>query len=750
MTTSIDVNSLSSLEDIQSALDALTAEEEEVSHHLDNIVSSGTRLDQKLVRISDLAPQLSRVSSDCQELDGLISFTSGLAEKVSFKVRQLDLAKGRVAECQQRVHDLIDLKLCSEGVVTALNEEDYEHAAAHIHRFLAMDESLVRCTPGSGGLETNIATLHDAEARLKGVVARRFDEAVKDEDLASIERFFKLFPLLGLHDDGLNNFTDYLCTKLAANSKKNLKQALETPAGGARANIIMADTLTLLFEGVARIIEIHQPLIETYYGPGKVFTVIKTLQLECDKQAAAIFTEVRRRRGIRDKVSKLYTNNITAREVEGVLGELCLLQARVEMYNRFVKKRCGQDFEVSDPDDESRGRKMTEVDRFLALSDLARVSQESLGDYIALEQYFMSENIKLAISLDSVEPDQLTTSMLDDVFFIVKKCVGRAVSSQNVDCICALLNNACTLLESDFLKIFLDTIKAGLPNTYLDQAYSVLHSATGAKLAVADTDKQKQQFLSYLNNAESGLQYITRLQSSLQSELSSLQTSSTLTSKQSDKISSCMTGLPGVQSRLKSVLDSGLEALRSSVVRPRVKPWIDAFTQVSHNLTDDQFSDFAANDPWVQATILNIDTLLKTFQPSLTQTNFESFVMIVATEVTVLLEKAVTKSSFNRLGGLQFDKEVRGLSSFLTTSTTWSIRDKFSRLQQMAAILNIESLAELEDCTSGGAVNKLSPVEVRKNRLLKINCLLQILTFTISFIRFVSCCIYEVTSSQRI
>jgi hypothetical protein len=39
---------------------------------------------------------------------------------VSAKVRQLDQAKSRVAECQQRVHDLIDLKRCSEGVTTAL------------------------------------------------------------------------------------------------------------------------------------------------------------------------------------------------------------------------------------------------------------------------------------------------------------------------------------------------------------------------------------------------------------------------------------------------------------------------------------------------------------------------------------------------------------------------------------------------------------------------------------------------------
>ena len=329
----VDVNSLTSLEDIQAAYDALSTEEETVVEELDSIVSSGFNLDQRLVTIANMVPDLDRVSEDCSQLDQRISVTCGLAEKVSFKVRQLDLAKTRVAECQQRVHDLIDLKLCSEGVVTALNEEDYEKAAAHIHRFLAMDESLLRCTPssaGSGagaavGIEGNIATLHEAEARLKGVVARRFDEAVKDEDLASIERFFKLFPLLGLHEEGLKNFTDYLATKLA----------LDTPPGRARVNIILADTLTLLFEGVARIIEIHQPLMETYYGPGKVFTAIRTLQRECDVQAAAIFAEVRRRRGVRDKVAKLYTPAITAREVEGVLGELCLLQARVEMYNRL-------------------------------------------------------------------------------------------------------------------------------------------------------------------------------------------------------------------------------------------------------------------------------------------------------------------------------------------------------------------------------------------------------------------------------
>ena len=54
--------------------------------------------------------------------------------------------QSRVSDCQNRVKDLIDLNLCSDGVKSALAEEDYEQAAAHLHRFLAMDVGLLKLT----------------------------------------------------------------------------------------------------------------------------------------------------------------------------------------------------------------------------------------------------------------------------------------------------------------------------------------------------------------------------------------------------------------------------------------------------------------------------------------------------------------------------------------------------------------------------------------------------------------------------
>ena len=36
-------------------------------------------------------------------------------------------------------------------------------------------------------------------------------------------------------------------------------------------------------------------------------------------------------------------------------------------------------------------------------------------------------------------------------------------------------------------------------------------------------------------------------------------------------------------------------------MKPRIKPWIDAFVSTPHNITDKQLAKYEANDPFVQA-----------------------------------------------------------------------------------------------------------------------------------------------------
>merc|ERR1719457_220423 len=181
-------------------------------------------------------------------------------------------------------------------------------------------------------------------------------------------------------------------------------------------------------------------------------------------------------------------------------------------------------------------------------------------------------------------------------------------------------------------------MKLGFPSTYLDQAYTVIQSSL------------QQGKLGGASDAE--------------------------------KIESCVSGLANVTDKLRIVLDTGMGALRTAAVKPSLKPLMQGFSSTSHDINDAEFAEYEANDPFVQGLILNLDTLLKTFKAGLTPGNYERFVTLVAGEVTLLLEKAVLKSTFSRLGGLQFDKELRSLTSFLTSVTTWSIRDKFSRVSQ--------------------------------------------------------------------
>lgn len=63
-------------------------------------------------------------------------------------------------------------------------------------------------------VESWFERLRQAEKELSGLITHKFDEAVKREDMASVDRFFKLFPLLNKHQEGLRKFTTYLCAKV--------------------------------------------------------------------------------------------------------------------------------------------------------------------------------------------------------------------------------------------------------------------------------------------------------------------------------------------------------------------------------------------------------------------------------------------------------------------------------------------------------------------------------------------------------
>lgn len=239
--------------------------------------------------------------------------------------------------------------------------------------------------------------------------------------------------------------------------------------------------------------------------------------------------------------------------------------------------------------------------------------------------------------------------------------------------------------------------------------------------STAENTAARKAFLVTLNNLEVSSDNIMKLKKDLEVECERILA---FTEPSKLKLESCLADLMNTSNIFKGLLQEGIYQLCSTAVIPRLKPLIDGFNSTSHNISEEEFSFYEVNDPFVQSFITSLDSMLTSFKGPLTTANYDSLVSMAATEITNQLETSVMKASFNRLGGLQFDKELRSLVGYLTAVTQWTIRDKFARLTQIATILNLEKVGEIMDYwgpNSGPMTWRLTPTEVRQVLSLRVD-----------------------------
>ncbi|XP_065827817.1 conserved oligomeric Golgi complex subunit 4-like [Oscarella lobularis] len=728
----VDLSQLDNIDDVQKALVWLANQEIRVKTELDQLLDRNVQLESQFIDLQRQMPKLDDARRESRNLATTASRTSELAERVSRKVKILDLAKNRVHEAMGRVDDVLDLRSCVEGVQTAMEREDYEQAAAHVHRYLALDENVLKETAvdaaEGSGIGGAFALLRDAEKQLKYIVAEKFDLAVGEEDGASIERFFKIFPLLNLQYEGMEKFSSYLRTKISSSAKAHLRNAENVQ--GDRAGVVYADVLTYLFEDIARLVESRQPLVETYYGPGKMLPLVKSLQVECDVQVSAIVTQFREERHLDRKLQEVrlaYSGRITTaakiqpKELDILLSEMTMCSARSELYLRFLRRRIAADLDVL-AQEETLKDTAAVLEKMIQESQLSVTMQQLSGEYISVEDYFMRESFLKAVHLDTsaeLESGSYTSSIVDDVFFIIQKSVRRAVSSSSVDCVCAMLNHANSLLVHDYKEVLEERLQGGFPSKGID-----FSGVLQGKLQTSSSDVKASRlaFLVTLNNVESSTSNIRKLKQDLEVDCSALLAQ--VGEQAKAKVGSCLSDLASAASAFKDLLTWGISQLCLSAVAPRLKPMIDAFLSVSHNINDEQFGNYEISDPFVQQFIAGLQSLLDTFKGDLSPSNYDALASLITDELASHLERIVFKSSFNQLGGLQFDKELRSLVAYLSSVTQWTVRDRFARLTQLATLLNLERVSEVLDYwgpNAGLLTWRLTPSEVRKVLSLRVD-----------------------------
>ncbi|PON75531.1 RINT/TIP-like [Parasponia andersonii] len=676
---------------------------------LDTLLSQRSDLDKQLLHLQKSAEVLDIVKGESDHMLSNVSSTADLADHVSGKVRELDFAQSRVKSTLQRLDAIVERGNCIDGVKKALESEDYEAAANYVHTFLQIDDKYK--DSGSDQREQ----LMESKKRLEGIVRKRLSAAVDQRDHPTILRFIQLYTPLGLEEEGLQVYVGYLRKVIGMRSRleyENLMELMEQNGSGVGQNQVnFVGCLTNLFKDIVLAVEENQVILKGLCGEDGIVYAICELQEECDSRGSLIlkkYVEYRKLPKLSSEINAQNKNLLTVgvssegpdpREVELYLEEILSLMQLGEDYTEFMISKI-KGLTSVDPELVPRATKAFRSGSF------SKVVQDITGFYVILEGFFIVENVRKAIRIDEHVPDSLTTSMVDDVFYVLQSCLRRAISTSNISSVIAVLSGASSLLSNEYQEALQQKMRE--PNL-------------GAKLFMGGVGVQKTgtEIATALNNMDVSSEYVLKLKHEIEEQCAEVFPAPA----DRERVKSCLSELGDMSNTFKQALTAGLEQLVATVT-PRIRPLLDSVATISYELSEAEYADNEVNDPWVQRLLHAVETNVAWLQPLMTANNYDSFVHLVIDFIVKRLEVIMMQKRFSQLGGLQLDRDARALVSHFSGMTQRTVRDKFARLTQMATILNLEKVSEILDFwgeNSGPMTWRLTPAEVRRVLGLRVD-----------------------------
>ncbi|PSS05110.1 Conserved oligomeric Golgi complex subunit 4 like [Actinidia chinensis var. chinensis] len=674
---------------------------------LDNILSHRTDFDKQLSYLHKSADVLQIVKADSDYMLSNVRSTCNLADQVSGKVRELDLAQSRVNDTLLRIDAIVERGNCLDGVQKALHSEDFESAATFVQTFLQIDAKYK--DSGSDQREQLLAS----KKQLEGIVRKRLSGAVDQRDHPTILRFIRLFSPLGLEEEGLQVYVAYLKKVIAMRSRLEFEQLVElmeqSSANQNQNQVNFVACLTNLFKDIVLAIEENDDILRSLCGEDASVYAICELQDECDSRGSLTLKKYMDYRKLAKLTSEInsYKSNLLSvgvegpdpREIELYLEEILSLTQLGEDYTEYMISKI-RGLTSVDPELGPRATKAFRSGNF------SKVVQDITGYYVILEGFFMMENVRKAITIDEHVPDSLTTSMVDDVFYVLQSCCRRSISTSNINSVIAVLSSTVSLLSNEYNEALQHKMRE--PNL-------------GAKLFLGGVGVQKTrtEIATALNNMDVSSEYALKLRQEIEEQCTELFPAP----GDRERVKSCLSELGEMSNSFKKALNIGMEQLVATVT-PRIRPVLDSVATISYELSEAEYADNEVNDPWVQRLLHSVESNVSWLQSLMTANNYDSFVHIVIDFIVKRLEVIMMQKIFSQLGGLQLDRDARALVSHFSSMTQRTVRDKFARLTQMATILNLEKVSEILDFwgeNSGPMTWRLTPAEVRRVLGLRVD-----------------------------
>lgn len=764
-----DVFAAASLADLHAGLAQLHQHEASVTQRLNDLIASQKDLSRELGRLDLLRAHLgTHVVSTRAISNGMLGDAASTANRISTAVNRLDREQTNVKATLDVVEQVAELKACVLGVHGSMGApQDWETAAAYIHRASRIPADVVdgafaeEIVPTAEVPDPPRATLDAAAESLCALFLREFDRAAKDGDGANVTRFFKLFPLVGRTDTGLDAYGRYVCTGVASRARTNFNSA--SPAQRAEPPFY-GSVLTKLFEHIAQIVDGHEPLVQQHYGPGMMAKVIERLQIEADVQGGIVLDTWHEERNIDRKLTDIKSyafsflvqsflqaqqpptgtprssspaaapvrtsedEGVDMKDVDGLLGESALMLGRYALYARFISDKCAS----SQP--EERIDHGLVMPQFLANSNLQRkVASHLIDPFNAMTTFFFRRSVEKAFQLDESPPDlslnptkplgsspPFVTSAVDDVMYIVNQVCQRTLATSQRAVVAQVIPAISSILGTDFIGMTQRKMR--------DESYP-----KPVRAGELPPENKVIAFTVLINNLDIANDYIARIveqQLGRQNPETGKSPLHDLFPFGHDAVF-VETKLKGLQTAFSAksseLLNDGITVLFANVLKPRIRPILaEAFRDI------DYAPSAAADDAAAASDSDSGDTpdlvksrfdrgwgvVIRPLKRILTSPNFDRLLTQALNYLASALEKRIKAyyGRVNELGAVRLERDVAGIVAAAVAGGKYSLRDAFTKCTQMTLVMNMED-DEWDEVTGEEAKDGVVWVMDREERM---------------------------------
>ncbi|KAI5824704.1 COG4-domain-containing protein [Schizophyllum commune Tattone D] len=733
-----DPRTLTSLPQIFSCLSALQSEEAELSNSLTKLLSAREPIVASLNRLNAVLPHIEELHHEAVVLSGRVSSTAQTAERIGGRVSTLDEEMRRIKEAGERVAQVMQLKDSLAEVQASIDAQDWESATRHCARAMSLPLPVITgafaeiAVPTPESHLPPAQTLQAAREQLLAVFKRNFEKASTAMDSAGTSRFFKLFPAIGWEEEGLQAYATFVTGLVRVRAPASVKTS---------SPLYFITALTALFESVALIADQHQPVVEKYYGPGKMKNVVQKLLEECDRTVENLINGWEEERSVHRKLSDitnhpptpLYytgaasrqqnptTEEVDPREIDKVVSEAAGMVSRWNVFRKFLCETMQTNeglLREDVPDEAEQETAVSAREREEAVYK-AYVALESCGAhrqfaallatyYIPMETWYIRVIIDKAHRLSTMDCTQSPpiTTTPDDVFYVLKVVLTRLLASGSLPHVERTLGHLREIMERDF---------AGIIKRKMDDVYRGTGGSGDRPLRASDKAEHdsRTSFIILLNDLDVSSSHLERLVTDLGDSPVIQQH---FVDAQHAAVKKCLTSFATLTNKFQSVLRSGIDQLFNQLLRPKLRNFItDLYRDVAYTLDEDSYSVAEYQDVVRKRFVKGWETLLDGYKETFTTSNYSIFYSLVLDVIVRPWEKYLMTLRFTELGAIRFDRDLRAIIHYIASQTAFGdVREKFVRLQQMSTLLNLDAEEDVDEFYNGSGITwKLSSQEAR-------------------------------------